>query len=202
MCSRYWIDESPELRPFVEAMNRSPLTERFLETGPVTTQGEVRPSNVVPVIASNRRGVPTVFPMKWGFSGRTLLINARSETAAAKSTFREAWARHRCIVPAKWYFEWEHMTGPGGKKRTGPKYRIRPAEGAVVYMCGLYRIENGLPAFVILTRAPGDGIRFIHDRMPLMLPKQVADEWILPGARPEEIVQDAQTVMRFEQVTA
>ena len=197
MCCRYWVDESPELRPFVEEMNRSPLTERFLERGPVTTQGEVRPTDVVPVIASSRRGIQAVFPMKWGFGGRTLLINARTETAAGKPAFRAAWESHRCIVPAGFYFEWEHLTGGDGKKRTGAKYMIRPKDSAVTYMCGLYRVENGLPAFVILTRESGGAIRFIHDRMPLMMPEDLGGAWIRPETRPEELLKNAVTDLLF-----
>lgn len=53
--------------------------------------------------------------MKWGFSGRTLLMNARSETASVKATFKEAWLSHLCIVPASWYYEWEHIIGNDGK---------------------------------------------------------------------------------------
>ena len=176
MCCRYWFDESPELRPFVEEMNRSPLVEKFVITGPITTQGEVRPTNVVPVIASNKRGQKAVYPMKWGFSGRTLLVNARSETASTKPTFSDAWKSHRCIVPASYYFEWEHLISNDGKKKTGPKYLIQPKDSAVTWMCGLYRIEEGLPVFVILTRAPGEEIRFIHDRMPLILPEEFVGE--------------------------
>lgn len=198
MCCRYWFDESPELRPFVEEMNRSPLVEKFVETGSITTQGEVRPTNVVPVIASNRRGEKAVYPMKWGFSGRTLLVNARSETAATKPTFSDAWKSHRCIVPASCYFEWEHLVSDDGRRKTGPKYLIRPKDSAVTWMCGLYRIEQGLPVFVILTREPGKEIRFIHDRMPLILPEQYVREWIKPEARPEELVTEAQTEMYFE----
>lgn len=198
MCCRYWFDESPELRPFVEEMNRLPLVEKFVKTGPITTQGEVRPSNVVPVIASNKRGQKAVYPMKWGFSGRTLLVNARSETASTKPTFSDAWKSHRCIVPASYYFEWEHLISNDGKKKTGPKYLIQPKDSAVTWMCGLYRIEEGLPVFVILTRAPGEEIRFIHDRMPLILPEQFVGEWIKPETRPEELVKEAQTEMYFE----
>ena len=198
MCCRYWFDESPELRPFVEEMNRSPLVEKFVKTGPITTQGEVRPTNVVPVIASNKRGQKAVYPMKWGFSGRTLLVNARSETASTKPTFSDAWKSHRCIVPASYYFEWEHLISNDGKKKTGPKYLIQPKDSAVTWMCGLYRIEEGLPVFVILTRAPGEEIRFIHDRMPLILPEEFVGEWIKPETRPEELVKEAQTEMYFE----
>ena len=57
---------------------------------------------------------------------------------------------------------------------------------------------KGLPVFVILTRAPGEEIRFIHDRMPLILPEQYVGEWIKPETRPEELVKEAQTEMYFE----
>ena len=69
MCCRYWADESPEIREIVEEMNRSPLVEKWHKTTGITTYGEIRPTNVVPVIASKRSGEKAVFPMKWGFSG-------------------------------------------------------------------------------------------------------------------------------------
>ena len=117
MCCRYWADESPELREIVEEMNRSPLVEKWQKTTDVKSYGEIFPTNVVPVIAPDRSGARAVYPMKWGYTGRSLLMNARSETAAEKPTFREDWARHRCIVPASWYFEWEHLPGKNGRKQ-------------------------------------------------------------------------------------
>ncbi len=198
MCCRYWTDQSPELRAIVEEMNRSPLVPKWLETTGIVTYGEVRPTNVVPVIAPGRTGSRAVFPMKWGYSGRTLLMNARSETAASKPTFREDWQRHRCIVPASWYFEWEHITGNDGRKKTGDKYMIQPKGSSLTWLCGLYRIENGLPVFVILTREPGEGIKFIHDRMPLIMPEDLVNEWIRPDADPDELLQHALTDMAFE----
>ena len=156
---------------------------------------------MLPVIALNRAGKKTVFPMKWGFSipktgtGSRLLINARVETAAQKSAFREAWAAHRCIVPASWYFEWEH---DDAGKATKTKYAIRPQRQSLTWLCGLYRLEQGLPVFVILTREPSEDIRFIHDRMPLMLPREQVDAWISPREKPESILPFAQTRMRFQ----
>lgn len=202
MCGRYFLDESPELRPFVEEMNRSPLVRKFQETTGLTTHGEVRPTQVVPVIASNRACNKTVFPMKWGFNGQTLLINARAETAATKPTFREAWRSHRCIVPASYYFEWEHYIDNSGKKKTGPKYLLQPKDKPVTWLCGLYRMEEGLPCFVILTRSPSAEISFIHDRMPLMMPEEYVPLWINPTARPEELVNKAVTDIYFEKVMA
>ena len=200
MCCRYWADESPEIHEIVEEMNRSSLVEKWHRTTGITTYGEIRPTNVVPVIASNRSGVKSVFPMKWGFTGRTLLMNARTETAPDKATFRDAWASHRCIVPASWYFEWEHLIGNDGKKRTGDKYLIQSKGSAMTWMCGLYRIENGMPVFVILTREPREAIRFIHDRMPLIMPGDYVDEWIRPDTKPEELVEYALTDMVYEKV--
>ena len=201
MCGRYYIEESPELRPIIEAMNHSPLVAKFQKSSAVLSQGEIRPTNVAPVIASSRAGNRAVFPMKWGFTGKTLLINAKTETAAFKPTFREAWASHRCIVPASWYFEWEHMTMNDGKKKTGDKFMLQPKGSPVTWLCGLYRIEEGLPCYVILTREPSEEIRFIHDRMPLMLPDQCIDEWINPNANPAEIIQKAQTDILYERVS-
>lgn len=200
MCGRYWTDESPELREIVEEMNRSPLVDRWHRTTKITAYGEIRPTDVVPVIAPNRAGARAVFPMKWGYTGRSLLINARVETAASKPTFREDWQRHRCIIPASWYFEWEHVLDNNGKKHTGDKYMIQPKGSAVTWLCGLYRIEEGLPVFVILTREPGEEIRFIHDRMPLIMPEHLIDEWIRPDTRPEDILGQALTDMVFEKV--
>lgn len=198
MCSRYWTDESPELRPIVEEMLRSSLVSRWQKTTKVKTYGEMFPTDVVPVIAPNRRGKRAVFPMKWGFSGKSLLINARAETAAQKPTFREAWERHRCIVPASWYFEWEHKTGNDGKRYTGDKYMIQPRNSTMTWLCGLYRIEEGMPVFVVLTREPGDEIRFIHDRMPLILPEELLGAWIRPDTNPAELMGNALTDMMFE----
>ena len=200
MCCRYWTDESPELRPIVEEMNRSPLMRKWQDKAKVKSYGEIFPTDVVPVIAPNRSGLRTVYPMKWGYSGKSLLMNARSETAAEKPTFRDDWARHRCIVPASWYFEWEHYPGSDGKKHTGDKYMIHPKDCAVTWLCGLYRIENGLPVFVILTREPGETLRFLHDRMPLIMPDELVTEWIRPDRKPEELLPGALTDMDFEKV--
>lgn len=200
MCCRYWTDESPELRPIVEEMNRSPLMRKWQDKAKVKSYGEIFPTDVVPVIAPNRSGLRTVYPMKWGYSGKSLLMNARSETAAEKPTFRDDWARHRCIVPASWYFEWEHYPGSDGKKHTGDKYMIHPKDCAVTWLCGLYRIENGLPVFVILTREPGEALRFLHDRMPLIMPEELVTEWIRPDRKPEELLPGALTDMDFEKV--
>ena len=198
MCCRYWTEESPELRVIVEEMNRSSLVRKWHNITAVKSYGEIRPTDVVPVIAPDKSGRRAVYPMKWGYTGKGLLMNARAETAGQKPTFREDWEKHRCIVPASWYFEWEHRLGNDGKKYTGDKYMIQPKGSAMTWLCGLYRIENGLPVFVILTREPGDEIRFIHDRMPMIMPEDLVNTWIRPDVKPEELLPYALTEMVFE----
>lgn len=135
--------------------------------------------------------------MKWGFSGCTLLMNALTETAPFKETFRGAWTSHRCIISASWYFAWEHIVGNDGKKRTGDKYLIQPKGSAITWLCGCTGLRT---AFVILTREPDEEIRFIHDRMPLIMLGENVDEWIRPDAKPEDLVETAMTEMVYEKV--
>ena len=197
MCCRYLLEESPELRPLIEAMNRSPLAGKLFPRDALRSSGEVRPADISPVVAPDRKGHPAVFPMKWGFSGRSLVVNARSETAASLPMFRDSWQTRRCAVPASCYFEWEHLPSPGGKKKAGGKYRLQQRDSAVTWLCGLYRMESGIPCFVILTREPGENIRFIHDRMPLILPESLISQWVRPDALPEELLSSARTNLLF-----
>lgn len=205
MCTRFYIEpRSEELDEIMEAAVRSGLAHKFLVAGSgVMTSGEIRPTNVVPVIAPNRDGKRTVFPMRWGFRipGRSLVVNARTETAAVRPTFRESWKQHRCVIPASWYFEWEHLDAPGGKTKTGDKFAIQPRGQSVTWLCGLYRMEDGFPAFTVLTREPSDDVRRIHDRMPLMLPEEMTDAWISPDQKPEDIIRYALTDLVMERVT-
>ena len=210
MCCRFFLETSPELRPYLEAAAASPLKGAMTARlgRPLILEGEVRPSDMVPVLATSRSSAPGVFPMVWGFSvqGRkSSLYNARSETAASKPTFRESWASRRCIIPASWYYEWEHTVSPSGNVRAGDKYRLQLKDGRAVYLAGLYRYEerNGspVPVFTVLTREPGDGIRFLHNRMPVILPSDLIQAWIDPAGRPDEILSSALTDLQFEKAS-
>ncbi len=193
MCCRYWLEESNELKPIVDQMMKSSLVIKWYKSyaAPIKSAGEIRPADLAPVIAMNRSGKKSVFPMKWGFTEKTLLMNARVETAAAKPTFKEAWERHRCIIPASYYFEWEHITSNDGKKHTGDKYLIQPKGSQITWLCGLYRFEKDMPVFTILTKEADEGIRFIHDRMPLIMPDHLVDEWIRLEADPKSLIKES-----------
>jgi len=204
MCTRYALEKDlPELKELTDAVFRSVLAQRFVETHarPIVTAGEVRPTDIVPVIAPNSKGMKSVFPMQWGFlakDNKRTLFNARVETAGEKPTFKEAWQSHRCIIPASYYFEWQHLKSPDGREKTGDKYAIQPVGCTLTWLCGLYRMEDGYPVFVVLTKEPTVELSSIHNRMPLMLPKDKIDDWINPSSDPKELLSYALTDMIIE----
>ena len=122
MCTSYHMAFPEQLiARLQEDLSRLPVTARFAEQGtPVRLSGDVFPKSVVPALCVNRRGVQMSFPMRWGFQipGMSLVVNARSETAAQKPLFRESWRFHRCALPASWYYDWEHFRTENGKTKT------------------------------------------------------------------------------------
>ena len=125
--------------------------------------GEIFPGDTVPAVIE-RSGKLLPVPATFGFpglSGGKLLINARSETAAEKPAFAESLRQRRIILPANGFFEWSR-----DEKRA--KYRFSVESARTIYLCGLYRLVDGAPHFVILTRAANDSMRSTHDRMPVI----------------------------------
>ena len=184
--------QDPVVRRLVNEMNRSLLADRFRNSSvsPLTAEGEMFPSAVLPVTALNKAGELRVFPMKWGFPRKGgLLINARCETAPQKPTFCESWQKHRCIITVSWYFEWDHSQGKGSIQ----KYALRPEGATSVRLAGLYRMENDLPVFVILTRPADEKLLWMHSRMPLMLSASDAEQWIRLGSDPESLIRKSLT---------
>ena len=135
---------------------------------------------------------PVPFAIRWGFTwSGTLLINARSETAAQKSVFRESMERRHCLIPASCYYEWAKYE----KERV--KYAI--GAGKLIYLAGLYRMEDTGPVFTILTREPAEKVAFVHDRMPVILPTEAHAVWLGHNAEPTNALCYAVLDVRFEQ---
>ena len=81
--------------------------------------------------------------MVWGFHIEGLekpVINARVENAKDTDTFKESWQRHRCVIPAAYYYEWSRIQS-GGKIIPKDQYVIQPIGKAVTFFAGIYRIE-------------------------------------------------------------
>ncbi|MDR1065336.1 MAG: SOS response-associated peptidase [Oscillospiraceae bacterium] len=185
MCGRYFI----EADDFELCAMLAEAEQNRYERQSLFTSGEIFPTDVAPV-----RTAAGARYMTWGFPslyGKQPHINARSETAATAPTFREATAARRCIVPASGYFEWKKLDG-----KRKEKYAFTLPGHAVMYMAGIYS-EDG--RFAILTRDAPPEISEIHDRMPVIIPRELADDWLSGGI---EILSEAVTDLRVAPVTA
>ena len=120
------------------------------------------------------------------------MINARMETVADKPAFRRPFAKRRCLLPADGYYEWypTSVTGRNGKPLKQPFF-IRPADGGVLAMAGLYEIWRDptradddparfLWTCTVLTTQAEDAVGHIHDRMPLMVERERRADWLDP----------------------
>ena len=207
MCTRFYVEEDV-FRPYIERARRLPLAYQMMEqlAKPMDMYGEMYPDDMTVVLAPDKRGGIAAFPMLWGFSVRETdapLINCRLESASYKPLWKDSWFRRRCVIPASWYYEWEHFASPDGKKRIiGAKYAIQPSGETVTWLAGLYRYEERgrirVPVFAVLTRHPSFSVETLHDRMPLVLPKDCIAEWVRPDGDPAEIAQKALELMVCE----
>jgi putative SOS response-associated peptidase YedK len=113
-----------------------------------------------------------LLPAVWGFPGRSgLVINVRSETAEKR--FHDAFAQRRVVVPADGFYEW---TGPRDARR--PIW-FRPRAGGLLYLAGLAEtLPDGRLAFTVLTTEAAGEVARIHDRMPVVLPREKVQAWL------------------------
>lgn len=169
MCGRYYIEiEDKELQDIFRAVEKN-LQVRESEN---MQTGEIYPTNIVPAVAS-----AGILPMQWGFpryDGKGVVINARTETVNEKPMFAAPFRSFRCLLPASYYFEWRNEDGKKIKHRM-----YQPGSG-VIFLAGVARdnANDELPKFVILTRPAAPGIAYVHDRMPLILPRHLHEIWL------------------------
>ena len=113
------------------------------------------------------------------------MINARSETAPEKPSFRSAFRRRRCLIAADGFYEWKREDG--GKQ----PYYFRMQDGRPFAFAGLWESwDKGggeLLTCTILTTRPNSVLEGIHDRMPVILPHDAYNAWLDPDADREEL---------------
>ncbi|MEO3923069.1 SOS response-associated peptidase [Micromonosporaceae bacterium B7E4] len=178
MCGRYATTRS--------AADLSALFEAFDETGGrLAADYNVAPTDPVPIVrVCPDSGGPLLSVARWGLlphwakdtRGAARMINARAETVATTRAYAHAFARRRCLVPADGWYEWVRQDG--GKQA----YFMTPRDGGVLAFAGLWSVWHGagdplLTSSVVTTAALGE-LALVHDRMPLLLPRQRWSEWL------------------------
>ena len=103
-------------------------------------------------------------------------INARIETASSKPAFRDAWKRRRCIVPATGFYEWHVQDGK-------QPYFIHRKDGKPFGFAGLWEQWKShdweLHNFTIMTTDVDAFMKPIHERMPVIVPANRIEGWLL-----------------------
>ncbi|NQW09238.1 MAG: SOS response-associated peptidase [Alphaproteobacteria bacterium] len=168
MCGRYSITMTPDmLRRLFGVVFRDNLAPRW----------NMAPTQAAPVIHLGGSGGRVAAMMRWGLvpswvkdvSVGAKMINARAETVAEKPSFRAAYRRRRCLVPADGFYEWKTE---GGIKQP---WRVARQDQAPFAFAGLWELWEGrgegsaLQTFTILTTEANATLRDIHHRMPVML---------------------------------
>jgi putative SOS response-associated peptidase YedK len=177
MCGRYTVSNPGAILP--------ELLGGRGEAPEMAARYNVAPTQEAPVVVAGDDGSRRVVLMRWGLvpywaegpEGGARMINARSETAAAKPAFRDSFKRRRCLVAADGFFEWQKVAG--GKQ----PYLIRLEGGAPMAFAGLWdrwrgRQARELETFTILTTSANALVQPIHDRMPAILQGSGRDRWL------------------------
>lgn len=152
----------------------------------------IAPTAQVLVVRINREGERVVLNHIWGLiphwakdkSGSAKLNNARGETVHEKPSFRTAFKKFRCLIPASGYYEWQ--TPPEGSGSRKQPFYIYPNETPYFAMAGIcdHWIQKSSGKLVmstaIITTEPSEKLRQVHDRMPVMIPKKDWAEWLDP----------------------
>ncbi|MEM7274801.1 MAG: SOS response-associated peptidase [Actinomycetota bacterium] len=185
---------------FVSASPPDELANYFGAAEPETDlepSFNVAPTNEVYVVRA-RDGNRTLAGLRWGlvpFWAKDLkigskMINARSETVAEKPAFRKAFQSRRCLIPADGFYEWAKVPG----QKTKQPYFIHRPDGEPIVFAGMWerwkpRLEDGktvdedaetIETCTILTCGPNETMAAIHNRMPVLLPPSVWDDWLAP----------------------
>lgn len=186
MCGRYALNTTAaELIDHFRLLSCPEFGSRF----------NIAPASQIPVIRYKPGAGRVGQLVKWGLvpswskdpSIGAKLNNARGETVAEKPSFRTSFARHRCLIPASGFYEWQAVAG---KKQ--PFY-IHPVNGLFAFagLLAAWRAPDGqtLVTTCIITTAPNEVMAPIHERMPVILGAEQYDAWLDPQNQDIEALQ-------------
>ncbi|MEX0716316.1 MAG: SOS response-associated peptidase [Planctomycetaceae bacterium] len=106
------------------------------------------------------------------------LINARADTVASKPSFRSAFRKRRCLVPADGFYEWRKTS-----TKTKQPFHVTLKCGSPFGFAGLWErwakgAEGPIESFTIITTDANELVADIHDRMPVILPAEHYGVWL------------------------
>lgn len=130
---------------------------------------------------------------RWGYPGPRkgrALINARAETVQEKPSFRADFAKRRCVIPAKGFYEWN----------AGREKFYFSLDAPVLYLAGIYSNDPGAECVTILTVQANESMEPVHDRMPLLIPEGKIADWIAGTDWAARFLREKPPVLKREKV--
>ena len=180
MCGRFALaTDKKVLEMLYEIVMREELTPRYN----IAPSQEILAIRYLPE-AGKREAVN----LKWGLvpfwaedpAIGNRMINARAETAPQKPSFRDAFKKRRLLIPATGFYEW--------KKEEGAKqpFFICRKDGQPFSLAGLWerwdKGDQGLETCTIITTEPNSLVAPLHNRMPVIIPREAYEHWLNPVA--------------------
>ncbi len=155
------------------------------DAGNLDPRYNIAPTQHIPAIRNAGDG-REFLTLRWGLipfwakdpSIGNRMINARAETVAEKPAYRAAYKHRRAIVLADGFYEWRRE----GDTKT--PYFITLAEENPFALAGLWEHwtdkETGetIDSVTLITTEANDFMRPLHDRMPMILEPERADDWL------------------------
>ena len=177
MCGRMTLTRGDldEVADEIEAVYRPEMAASY------RPRWNVAPTDWHPIVVQDLSATRALrlFPAFWGMSragSSAAVINARAETAAQKPTFRDAFAKRRCLIPTDGFIEW------GGQGQARRPFWLHAPAGKLLLFAGLYSDgPDGDPRFVVLTTAASGPVAALHDRMPVILSAEEIPLWLGEG---------------------
>jgi putative SOS response-associated peptidase YedK len=183
MCGRFSLTATPQ-----EVAELFGIDGIGQEVGSFPPRYNIAPTQPILMIRTDEAGKRAPVLVRWGLipswvkdpAEFTLLVNARSETAATKPSFRNAMRHRRTLVPASGFYEWRR---PQDRKARKQAYWIRPRGGGLIAFAGLMETWSGkdgseIDTGLILTTAANEAIGAIHDRMPVVIAPENFARWL------------------------
>ena len=189
MCGRYVFDDDGKLVAIIYGVPKS----REID---IKRRYNIAPTTKVPVIRQDEEG-RRIDLLRWGlipFWAKDTkigysLINARGESVADKPSFREAFKKRRCLIPASGFYEWQSI--PGAKVKQ--PYYITLQSGEPMTFAGLWESWKNpegeiVQSCTIVTTEANEMMAKLHDRMPVILDKKGWDTWLDTTADKETLL--------------
>ena len=195
MCGRYLLAPSVEHWDELKIPWWNELPQLF----------NIAPTENAPVILIEN-GQQVAKEFRWGLipawanEAPANTFNARSETVDEKPSFRESFARRRCLVLATGWYEWI------GKR----PHRIHRSDGKPLTFAGIWdscRLEGRVVhSYSILTADIADSLSSLHDRQPIIVEPEDRERWLDRSIETRESLEDIMTGRRehgvvFEEVS-